>query len=101
MRVKAPSEEEFEVSISAIDEANEVGFNNRHAVAEENTKTAPRDVPSMEVEDYLFFKSAYETNPVARAAMDAAGITFPDVEFEKKMRIKNCVKRNTDNRHAK
>ena len=46
---------------------------------------AVRDVPSMEEEDYLFFKSAYETNPVARAAMEAAGITFPDVKMEQKI----------------
>ena len=41
-----------------------------------NTKPT-RNVPSMAEEDYLFFKSAYENDPKARAAMDAAGITFP------------------------
>ena len=54
-------------------------------VPQTREEMATRDVPSMEEEDYLFFKSAYETNPVARAAMEAAGITFPDVKMEQKI----------------
>ena len=87
MNVKAPqTKEEFEAYIRAMDEANEAFFKDCPvAVAEENTEIATRDVPSMEEEDYLFFKSAYETDPVARAAMEAAGITFPDVKMEQKI----------------
>ena len=47
-----------------------------------NTKNT-RNVPSMAEEDYLFFKSAYENNPQARAEMDAAGIKFPKTGKEK------------------
>ena len=43
----------------------------------EKAKKTNRNVPSMADEDYLFFKSAYETDHKARAAMDAAGIKFP------------------------
>lgn len=81
MNVKAPqTREEFEAYIKAMDEANEAFFKDCPETEEE--EVANCDVPSMLEEDYYFFKSAYENDPAARAAMDAAGITFPDEKFE-------------------
>lgn len=84
MNVKAPqTREEFEAYIKAMDEANEAFF--KDCPETEVEEVANCDVPSMLEEDYFFFKSAYENDPVARAAMDAAGITFPDEEFEREI----------------
>ena len=102
MKVKAPqTREEFEAYIRAMDEANAAFFKVcPEVVAEENAEIVNCDVPSMDEEDYLFFKSAYETNPLARAEMEAAGITFPDVKFEQKVQEKKKKRKSTKTQGA-
>ena len=70
------------------------------SMIEENSESTNRDVPSMSVEDYLFFKSAYENDPVARAAMDAEGITFPDEAMEREIREWNRKHRESEKIHG-
>ena len=98
MNVKAPqAREAFEENEKVVNEANEPFLKNYPETEEE---IANCDVPGMDEEDYLFFKSAYETNPVARAAMEAAGITFPDVKMEQKIQERKKRRKSAKTQRA-